>query len=94
MQGSGTADAPYLLLHMDATGRRNVTLSFQARELDADNAIQQIAVQYRIGETGSFTNLPDGYVADASDGTGLVTLVYSPSCRRPQTAPPRFRSAS
>ncbi len=78
LQGSGTADAPYLLLHMDATGQQNVTLSFLARELDTSNAAQQIAVQYRIGESGSFTNLPTGYIDDASHGMGeqnLVTVV-------------------
>ena len=70
LQGSATADAPYLLLHMDATGRQNVTLSFNARELDISGATQQIAVQYRIGNSGSYTNLPAGYIADASTGMG------------------------
>ena len=56
LQGSGTADAPYLALYLDATGRENVTLTFNARDIDgaADNAAQQIAVQYRIGDTGAW----------------------------------------
>jgi predicted extracellular nuclease/2',3'-cyclic-nucleotide 2'-phosphodiesterase (5'-nucleotidase family) len=73
LQGSGTADAPYLLLHLDASGRENVQLSFNARELDSDNAVQQVAVQYRIGDSGSWTNVPAGYIADASNGSGLIT---------------------
>jgi len=73
LQGSGTADAPYLALYLNATGRQNVTLSFNARELDADNAVQQVAVQYRIGDSGTWTNVPSGYIADASNGAGLVT---------------------
>jgi len=44
-----------------------------ARELDADNAAQQIAVQYRIGASGEFINLPSGYIPDASNGSALVT---------------------
>ena len=34
----------------------------------ADNAIQQFALQYRVGSSGFFTNVPAGYVADATDG--------------------------
>jgi len=68
LQGSGTADAPYLQLFLDATARRGVTLSFVARDIDgsADNAVQQVAVQYRVGTTGNWTNLPAGYIADAT----------------------------
>ncbi len=77
LQGSGTADAPYLAIYLDATGRQNVTLSFNARDLDgaAVNAIQQIAVQYRIGDSGPWINLPAGYISDASSGPSLATLV-------------------
>lgn len=76
LNGSGTADAPYLALYLDATGRENVTLSFNARDLDgsADNSIQQIAVQYRIGDSGPWINLPAGYISDASTG-GTATQV-------------------
>lgn len=75
LQGSGTAGAPYLALHLDSTGRDNVTLSFTARDLDGstDNAIQPIAVQYRIGDGGTWINLPAGYIADASTGPSLAT---------------------
>ena len=55
LQGSGTADAPSLVFHLDATGREQLVFSFTARDIDgsADNAIQQVAVQYRVGETGA-----------------------------------------
>ncbi|WP_118857540.1 Calx-beta domain-containing protein [Sphingomonas mesophila] len=77
LQGSGTADAPHLVLHLDATGRQNVTLSFNARDIDgaSDNAIQKIAVQYRIGETGAWINLPAGAITDATTGPSVATLV-------------------
>lgn len=75
LAGSGTAAAPYLALFLDATSRQNVTLTFNARDLDAsiDNAIQPIAVQYRIGETGAWIDLPAGYISDASTGPSLAT---------------------
>jgi len=75
LQGSGTAGAPYLALFMDATGRDNVALSFTARDIDgsADNAIQPIAVQYRIGDSGTWINLPAGAIADVSTGPGLAS---------------------
>lgn len=76
LQGSGTAGAPYLAFYLNSTGRENVTLSFTARDIDGsgDNAVQQIAVQYRIGDTGPWINVPAGYVADASTGPGLAML--------------------
>src|SRR5262245_5712545 len=84
LQGSGVADAPHIVLYLDATGRENVTLSFNARDIDGsgDNAVQQIAVQYRIGETGLWTNLPPPgqsattpQIADATTGPNAATLV-------------------
>ena len=70
LNGSGTADAPSLVIHLDATGREDVRLQFNARDLDGsvDNSQQQIAVQYRIGETGAWTNVPAGYISDATQG--------------------------
>ena len=77
MQGSGTADAPNLVFHLDLTDQTGVGFSFDARDLDAsaDDAVQQIAVQYRVGGTGDYTNLPAGYIADATTGgaAGQVT---------------------
>ncbi|GAA4010721.1 Ig-like domain-containing protein [Sphingomonas humi] len=77
LQGSGTAGAPYLAIYLNATGRENITLSFNARDIDGsvDNAIQPIAVQYRIGDTGAWITIPTGSVADASSGPSLATLV-------------------
>jgi hypothetical protein len=58
---------------MDATGRTNVNLRFDLIDLDgsADNSIQQVAVQYRVGGTGNFVNVTGGYVADATTGPNL-----------------------
>src|SRR5262245_59121595 len=59
LQGSGTADAPHIVLYLNSSGRQNIVLSFVARDIDIsiDDAIQQIAVQYRVGETGAWINL-------------------------------------
>ena len=88
LNGSGTADAPFIVLHLNSVGRTNVALTFNARDLDAstDNSIQQIAVQYRIGETGAWTNLPAGFIADASTGPSLASLVTPVSVTLPPEA--------
>ncbi|MFM9941140.1 MAG: ExeM/NucH family extracellular endonuclease [Hyphomicrobiaceae bacterium] len=87
LQGSGTADAPSLVLHLDATGRQDVRVRFNARDIDAsaDNALQQIAVQYRLGETGTWTNVPAGFITDASTGPSLATLVTPVDVTLPAT---------
>jgi hypothetical protein len=88
LQGSGTADAPNLVLYMDATGRQDIVFTFNARDIDGsiDNAIQAIAVQYRIGSTGNFTNLPAAFIADASTGPSLATAVTVVSVTLPPAA--------
>jgi hypothetical protein len=77
MQGSGTADAPNLVLHLDTTGRGAITISYNLRDVDGgtDNSIQPVALQYRVGTTGNFINIPSAFVADASSGPSLATLV-------------------
>lgn len=76
IQGSGTADSPFLLFHLNASSVSNIRVQYLLRDLDdsTDNATQQVALQYRVGETGDFINLPAGYVADAStQGTATQT---------------------
>jgi predicted extracellular nuclease/2',3'-cyclic-nucleotide 2'-phosphodiesterase (5'-nucleotidase family)/Ca2+-binding RTX toxin-like protein len=76
LTGSGTADAPYIVLYLDASGRQDVKLSFVARDLEAstDDAVQSIAVQYRIGDSGTWSNVPGGYAADVTTkGTATQT---------------------
>ena len=70
LAGSGTADAPYLLIALNTTGWSNILAEYTVQDMDssADNAVQQVALQYRIGNSGAFTNLPAGYLADATIG--------------------------
>jgi hypothetical protein len=79
LQGSGTADAPYIRMSINTLSRTNITVSYIVRDIDgsADNAVQQVALQYRIGNSGNFTNIPAGYIADATtvNADTLVTAI-------------------
>jgi predicted extracellular nuclease len=88
LTGSGTAAAPYLALYLNATGRQNITLSFNLRDIDGstDNAVQPIAVQYRLNGTSDWVNVPDGYVADATGGPSAASLVTAVSVTLPADA--------
>lgn len=76
LQGSGTADAPHIVIYLDTTGQSNINISYNVRDIDgsADNSTQQVALQYRVGNSGNYTNIPAGYIADATTG-GAATLV-------------------
>jgi predicted extracellular nuclease len=85
LQGSGTADAPYILIHLDTTGQSGIQVNYNVRDIDgaADNAVQQVALHYRVGNAGSFTNVPAAYIADATTGPSLATLVTAVSVTLP-----------
>jgi predicted extracellular nuclease len=88
LQGSGTADAPYILISLNTTGQSSIGVSYNLRDIDgsADNAIQPVALQYRVGSSGDFANLPAGFVADATSGPSLATLVTPVSVTLPVEA--------
>ena len=54
-QRSGTADAPHVVVTLATTGLSNINVSYSLRDLDgsADDAVQAVALQYRVGTTGS-----------------------------------------
>jgi len=87
LQGSGTADAPNLVVTFDATARRGVTVAYDVRDIDAQlfDAVQPVALQYRIGSTGEFTNVPAGFVADATAGASQATNVTAVLAALPAT---------
>ena len=75
LQGSGTGQAPDLVLYLDASGRQDLHFSVDLRDIDgsADNSIQPIAVQYRIGDTGTWTTIAS--TPDGSTGPSQATQV-------------------
>jgi len=77
MQGSGTADAPYLMIFLDTTGRTNINVSYNVRDIDctADNAAQAVALQYRVGNSGVFSNLASLADATVQSQCTLVTAM-------------------
>lgn len=71
LKGSTTASAPHLMIYLNTApcpSTKSVSISYDVRDIDgsANDAVQQVALQYRIGNTGNFTNVPAGYVADAT----------------------------
>jgi len=76
LQASGIASAPFLLFKLNTTGNTDIRVVYDLRDIDssADNSVQQVALQYRIGSSGNFVNVPAGYVADASGGPNQAGL--------------------
>lgn len=71
LQGSGTADAPYVDIRFNTLGcvdPNRVIVAYTVRDLEdsTTDATQQVALQYRIGSTGNYTNIPEAYIADAT----------------------------
>lgn len=91
LQGSGTADAPHIVIHLDTSGFSNIFITYNVRDIDGsvDDAVQRVALQYRVGSSGNFTNIPGGYIADATTGPSLATLVTPVSVTLPSAADDR-----
>ncbi len=73
---------------MNSLGRSAIQVSYRLRDIDGsgDNSIQQVALQYRVGTSGLFTNVPAAYVADASTGPSLAVNVVNVSATLPAFA--------
>jgi len=77
LKGSDTAHAPYINVLVRTTGFSNIRFRANVRDLSTvNNAVQQVAVQYRTDETPGtpFIDIPEAYIADATQG-GTATLV-------------------
>ena len=87
LNGSGTADAPFIVLHLNTTGFSAIQVAYNLRDLDgsADDAGQQVALHYRVGAAGDFTNVASAYVADATTG-GAATQVTPVNITLPAAA--------
>ena len=92
LQGSATAAAPHLVVSLDTRGRSGVTVRYRLRDVDPTpiaNAVQAVALQYRVGASGDFAGVPGGFVADATTGPGAATLVTPVSALLPAAAADR-----
>lgn len=69
LQGNVQAN-PYLVFYLNATGRGQVTMNYTVQDIDggSNNSVSMVALQYRVGTTGNFINIPEGFVADATLG--------------------------
>lgn len=88
LNGSGTADAPFLLLSLNTTGRSGITVRYDLRDLDgsSDNAVQPVALQFRVGGSGPFTDVAAAFVADATEGPSLAGKMTPVSVTLPAAA--------
>ncbi len=88
LQGSGTADAPHIVISINTTGMSGIVIGYFLRDIDgsADDAVQPVALQFRVGASGNYTNIPAGFVADATTGPSLATLVTPVSVTLPAAA--------
>lgn len=68
LRGSVSSDAPYLLIHVNTQSHDNIKIKYTVKDADptARDAVTPVALQYRVGNAGNFTNLPEAYVADAT----------------------------
>ena len=88
LNGSGTADAPNIIIYLNTTGQSNISVAYNLRDLDgsADNSVQPVALQYRVGSTGNFINVAAGFVPDATTGPSQATLVTPVAATLPAAA--------
>jgi len=68
LSATGTQTAPLLVLHLDATGKSGFTVDYDVQDLDssADDQPTRVALQYRVGTSGAYTNVPSAYLTDAT----------------------------
>jgi hypothetical protein len=88
IQGSATASAPHLVMSLDTRERAGLTARLLVRDIDATahDAVEPVALQYRVGASGAFAGVPGGYIADATSGPDEATRVTRLSVNLPAAA--------
>jgi cysteine-rich repeat protein len=68
LHATNLADAPHLVLALDTTGSAYVRVVYDVVDLDGsdDDSASPLALQVRAGGAGPYTNVPAGFVADAT----------------------------
>ncbi len=86
LQGNVQAN-PYIVFYVNTVGRGSITINYEIQDIDSgsNNSVSPIALQYRVGQTGLFTNLPAGYIADVTTG-GVATAPQAKSVLLPAAA--------
>jgi len=76
---------PYLVFYVNSVGRSNVTISYEVTDIDggSNNSNSPLALQYRVGQSGLFTNVPAAFVPDATDGPNIDGRVTTRSVLLP-----------
>jgi len=77
LKGSGTAGAPMLLLNLETKSKQNIAVGYKLRDLDGsvNNAVQAVALQYRVDTNAAFVDVPAAYVPDVTTGPGVATQI-------------------
>jgi hypothetical protein len=88
IQGSATASAPHVVMSLDTRERADMTVRLVLRDIDAtaNDAVEPVAMQYRVGASGAFAGVPGGYVADATSGPREATRFTRLSVALPAAA--------
>lgn len=74
LHASGTADAPYLVFHLDTSLCAGVKVSYTLREMDNDNAPNMVDLQFRVGNSGDWTSVPGGFVTFGASSNEVFTI--------------------
>lgn len=88
LKGSATASAPSLVLHLNTSGKQHIVVSYNLRDIDdsISDAVQPVALQYRIQSKSPYAEVPLAYVADATTGPDQATLVTPITVELPAAA--------
>jgi hypothetical protein len=80
LQGGPDADAPFLVVFLNTTGRQNIGGTLNLRDLDGslDDVTTQFVIQYRVGNTGDFTNLAATFIGDLTLGPNQTSAGTGP----------------
>lgn len=68
LSATGSITTPLLAFHLDTTDQSGLTVEYDLLDLDssADDQPTRVALQYRVGTSGPYTNVPGAYVDDAT----------------------------
>lgn len=79
LSATGSVTTPLLVFHLDTTGKSGIGVDYDIKDLDssADDQPTRVALQYRVGTSGAYTNVPSAYVSDATvAGNTTVTSTH------------------